>query len=77
MNDFYLNLFHRKLARKTAAIAAEGRRLKLSVWYIYLNFMFLFDSTSLSAVLSSHDRCVTYRASNLTMVLHSSLKIPI
>ena len=29
---------------------------------------------SLGAVLSSHDRCVTYSASNPTMVLHSSLK---
>ena len=55
-------------------IRGKGRRFESSVWQNFLKVYLKFESTSLGAVLSSHDRCVTYSASNLIMVLYSSLK---
>ena len=60
---------------KRVALAAEGLFSKNLLFNkTFSKCKFKFEPMSLGSVLSSHDRCVTYNASNLIMVLYSSLK---
>ena len=56
----------------TVALAAEGRNPLLIKTFSKCKFK--IEPMSLGSVLSSHERCVTYNASNHMIVLYSSLK---